>query len=153
MSEIRRILDQFDRAFSGEAWHGPSLQQLLDGVSAEDASQHSVANAHSIWEIANHIAAWHTIVQHRLAGENIEVTTETDWPPVWETTEVTWKRSLDHLVESRARLRKAVENYRDERLDEMPKGQKDSRYIMLHGLIQHDLYHAGQIAVLKKALR
>ncbi|MGH9765001.1 MAG: DinB family protein, partial [Blastocatellia bacterium] len=122
MSEIRRILDQFDRAFSGDAWHGPPLQRLLDGVSAEDASKHSIVNAHSIWEIVNHIAGWHTIVQHRLAGENIEVTTETDWPPVWEATEITWKRSLDHLVESRARLRKAVENYRDEQLDELPKG-------------------------------
>lgn len=153
MSEIRRILDQFDRAFSGEAWHGPALQQLLDGVSAEEASKHSIPNAHSIWELVNHIAAWHTIVQHRLQGEDAAVTAEVDWPPVWETTDVTWRRSVDHLVESRERLRKAAESYNDDQLDEMPKGQKDSRYVLLHGLIQHDLYHAGQIAVLKKALR
>jgi len=57
MSEINRILDQMDRAFSGEAWHGPDLTLLLKGVSAEDASKHPVPGAHSIWELVNHIAA------------------------------------------------------------------------------------------------
>ena len=89
MSEINRILDQMDRAFSGEGWHGPDLTQLLNGISAEDASKHPVRNAHSIWKLVNHIAAWNTIVQQKSKGEPIEVTTEVDWPPVWE---VRWVR-------------------------------------------------------------
>ncbi|MFY9751198.1 MAG: hypothetical protein WAJ92_01050, partial [Candidatus Acidiferrales bacterium] len=67
MSEIQRIVDQMDRAFSGDAWHGPALAQLLEGVTAEDASKHAVRGVHSIWEIVNHIASWNGIVMHRLA--------------------------------------------------------------------------------------
>jgi uncharacterized damage-inducible protein DinB len=153
MSEINRILDQMDRAYLGDAWHGPSLRSLLDGVSAEDASRHSVHDVHSIWELVNHIAAWNVIVACRLAGESPDVTPEMDWPPVWEASEVAWKRSLEHLAESHGRVRQAAEKLRDDQLDEKLKTKDDSLYVTLHGLIQHDLYHAGQIAILKKALR
>jgi uncharacterized damage-inducible protein DinB len=153
MSEIKRILGQMDRAYSGEAWHGPDLKQLLDGVSAEDASKHPVPGAHSIWEIVNHIAAWNTIVHQKSIGESPEVTTETDWPPVWEADDVAWKRALENLAESRTRLRNYVKTLRDDQLDERIVGDNYSRYVLLHGLVQHDLYHAGQIAVLKKALK
>jgi uncharacterized damage-inducible protein DinB len=153
MSEIKRILDQMDRAFAGEAWHGPSLMQLLDGITSEDASAHPIHDAHSIWELANHIAAWNTIVQHRAAGEAVvDVTAERDWPPVWEVSEVAWRRALEDLKASRARLRVVVERLREDQLEQKAAGEEYSIYFMLHGLIQHDLYHAGQIAVLKKAL-
>jgi len=153
MSEVARILDQFDRAFRGEAWHGPCLQDLLQGTTAQDAAKHGVAGAHSIWELVNHVAAWHQIVRRELAGEAVEVTPDMDWPPVWEATEISWKRTLEHLDESRQRLRADADKLKEAELGETPKGQKYTRYVMLHGLVQHDLYHAGQIAILKKALR
>jgi uncharacterized damage-inducible protein DinB len=152
MSEINRILDQMDRAFSGEAWHGPDLTQLLSGISSEDASKHPVPGAHSIWELVNHIAAWNTIVQQKSKGEPVNVTTELDWPPVWEVSEVAWKRSLATLVENRTRLRNYVKTVRDDQLDDKVQRENYSQYVLLHGSVQHDLYHAGQIAVLKKAL-
>lgn len=152
MSEVSRILDQMDRAIGGEAWHGPHLQQLLEGMSAEKASMHPVRGAHSIWEIVNHLAAWNRIVHSRFAGTPVDVTPELDWPPVWEASEVEWQRSLDNLSESRAHFRAAVEKLRDEELSARPAGTEWSRYATLHGVVQHDLYHAGQIAILKKAL-
>lgn len=153
MSEINRILDQMDRAYSGDAWHGPSLWSLLEGVSAEDASQHTVDGAHSIWELVNHVAAWNVIVAHRLAGESPDVTPEMDWPRVLDASEVSWKRSLECLGESHKRARQAAEKVRDDQLDEKLGKKGDTFYVTLHGLIQHDLYHAGQIAILKKALQ
>ena len=152
MSEINRILDQMDRAFSGEAWHGPDLMQLLNGISSEDASKHPVPGAHSIWELVNHIAAWNAIVQQKSKGEPVEITTELDWPPVWEVSEVAWKRSLATLAENRTRLRNYLQTVRDDQLDEKVQRENYSQYVLLHGSVQHDLYHAGQIAVLKKAL-
>lgn len=151
MSEIARILDQMDRAFSGDAWHGPSLMALLAGVSAEDAGNRRIPQAHSIWEIAQHIAAWNTIVRRRLQGEIVQVTPEMDWPPLPEASESAWKRTLKQLKESREELRRAAAELSDEQLEEKPPNLPDSRYVLLHGLIQHDLYHAGQIAILKKA--
>jgi uncharacterized damage-inducible protein DinB len=152
MSEIDRILDQMERGFAGDAWHGPSLKSLLDGISAEDASMHPVRGAHSIWELVNHIAAWHSIVRQRAEGAAVEVSTEMDWPPVWEATEVAWQRSLQHLHECHTRLHAAVKKLPDDHLHNIVPGKDHSQYVMLHGAIQHDLYHAGQIAVLKKAL-
>jgi uncharacterized damage-inducible protein DinB len=149
---MARILDQMDRAFSGDAWHGPSLMALLEGVSPADAAKRPVAAAHSIWELMNHIAAWNRIVERRLRDETVKVTPEMDWPMVPIASDVTWKRALDNLRESRAVLRKTVEGLTDAQLDEHPPGLPDSRYILLHGLVQHDLYHAGQIALLRRAL-
>ena len=154
MSEIKRIMDQLDRGFAGEAWHGPSLMQLLEGINPEDAAEHPIRGAHSIWELANHIAAWKTIVQHRAAGEAVkDVTAEQDWPPPFEVSEAAWTRALEDLRASHARLRGVIERLREEQLAHKAAGEKYSIYFMVHGLIQHDLYHAGQIAVLKKALR
>ena len=152
MSESRRILDQMDRAFSGDAWHGPSLMHVLEGIRAEDASKHAIRGAHSIWEIVHHIGAWNRIVRQRLEGEAVKVTAEQDWPPVWEVSEIAWKRALETLRESRAGLRKLVGSLGDDQLEEdLVGGSGVSRYAALHGVIQHDLYHAGQIAILKKA--
>jgi uncharacterized damage-inducible protein DinB len=142
-----------DRAYSGEAWHGPDLKQLLGGVSADDASKHPIPGAHSIWELVNHIASWNIIVHQKSKGEPPQVTTEMDWPPVWEANEVAWKRALENLAESRTRLRNYMKTLRDDQLDEPILRENYSRYVLLHGLVQHDLYHAGQIAVLKKALK
>ena len=151
MSEIARILDQMDRAFSGDAWHGPSLMALLEGVSAEDAARRTVPQAHSIWEIVQHIGAWNAIVRRRLRDEIVKVTPEMDWPALPEVSESAWKRTVAQLKESREELRRAAAELSDTRLDEKPPTLPDSRYVLLHGLIQHDLYHAGQIAILKKA--
>jgi uncharacterized damage-inducible protein DinB len=154
MSEIARILDQMDRAFAGDAWHGPSLKSLLDGMMAEDAARHPVGGAHSIWELVHHLTAWQTIVHEELSGAEAQITPELDWPPVWEVSEVEWKRALERLSDARSRLRRAVERLRDDQLDERPSRRtQNSRYVMLHGVVQHDLYHAGQIALLRKAFR
>ena len=153
MNEIDRILDQMDRAFSGEAWHGPCLMRLLEGLSAERASQHPIPHAHSIWELVHHICAWKTIVDQRLKGETPEVDSDRDWPPVWEVSEAQWKRTLDDLTASHARLHETVKRLKSDALDQRPAGASEPCYVLLHGVVQHDLYHAGQIAVLKKALR
>lgn len=153
MTEIERIVDQMDRAFAGDAWHGPPLKSLLDGLLAEDALKHPVDGAHSIWELVLHLTAWNGIMRHELLGERAEITTETDWPAIWDTSEVGWKRALDSLTESHKRLREVAGGLCDDQLGEIPVTRtKNTRYVMLHGVVQHNLYHAGQIAVLRKAI-
>ncbi|HXW62515.1 MAG TPA: DinB family protein [Candidatus Acidoferrales bacterium] len=155
MREIERIVDQMDRAFSGDAWHGPSLMSALEGLSAEDASKHPIRGAHSIWELVHHLGSWNAIVLQRLRGENVEVTTERDWPPVWEVSETAWRRAVENLSDTHLRLRNFVARLEDDQLDRMEQttsGGKTPRYVVLHGMVQHNLYHAGQVAILKKAL-
>ena len=82
----------------------------------------------------------------------MEITAERDWPPVWEVSDTAWKRALENLVESHTRLRDSVKGFSDEQLERKAAGPDYSRYEVLHGVLQHDLYHAGQIVMLKKAL-
>ena len=152
MSEIKRIHDQFRRAFEGEAWHGPSLQELLHGVTAKTAAAKPLPGAHSIWEIVGHIAAWDNVVRRRLAGEMIaDLEDEENFPSVQDPSEEAWQQTLQHLTREHHALRAAMAQLDDARLREMVPGKSHSVYGMLHGVIQHDLYHAGQIALLKKA--
>jgi uncharacterized damage-inducible protein DinB len=150
VSEIDRIIDQMDRAMNGEAWHGPHLEELLKDVPAEQAGAHPVPGAHSIWELVNHIGSWNDILARRASGEAVAVRSEQDWPPVTDTSEESWKSALVLMRASRARLRSSVEKLTDAQLDDIAPGKDHSIYVMLHGGVQHDLYHAGQIAVLKK---
>jgi uncharacterized damage-inducible protein DinB len=151
IDQPRRIADQLRRAFSGPAWHGPAVLELVANVDAKVAAAKPVPNAHSIWEIVNHLSAWEEALQQRLEGRTVELEGEADWPPVVESTAAAWKQALTNLRKRHAALVNAVESATPHRLlDTVPNRDHDF-YHMLHGCVQHELYHAGQIAILKKA--
>jgi uncharacterized damage-inducible protein DinB len=152
MGEMQRIEEQLRRAFEGDAWHGPAVRELLVDVTAAKAAAKPLSNAHSIWEIVLHIATWEAVVHRRLLGESIgELPPEQDWRPVQDTHEVAWRQAIHDLEQGHRALRETIARSHEARLAETVPGKEYSVYHMLHGIIQHDLYHAGQIAVLKKA--
>jgi uncharacterized damage-inducible protein DinB len=154
MNETHRINSQLKHAQEGNAWHGPSLRELLDGVTAEQAAARPIPNAHSIWELVNHIIAWEQIVRRRLEGEAVvDVPDEINFPPVTDASDAAWQTTRQSLEASNRALRDAIKQIDDAKLEETAAGTNYSNYFMLHGVIQHDLYHAGQIALLKKASR
>jgi uncharacterized damage-inducible protein DinB len=156
MSEVDRIRDQFRRAFDGEAWHGPSVMALLNGVTAEQAAAHPIAGAHSIWELTQHIRAWEGACLRRLNGDPARLPDEEDWQALNDFSDAQWEKTKRDLVDTHERLLQAIAAVDDSRLDQPiidhPETPFSSVYVTLHGGVQHDLYHAGQIAVLKKAL-
>jgi uncharacterized damage-inducible protein DinB len=103
--------------------------------------------------LVNHIAAWNLILASRASGTVVNVTTEQDWPPVTDTSTAAWTKAQENLRAARAKLRGNVEKMNDAQLDNIAPGKDHTLYVMLHGGVQHDLYHAGQIAILKKALK
>jgi len=151
LQETRRIEDQLNRGFRGDAWHGPCLQELLRDVSYELALARPLANVHSIWEIVLHLTTWLDAARRRLAGEPFEPDAQQDWPAVMNGSESGWQIALGNLEGAVERLRGAVTALDPERLDDNVRGKPYSIYFLLHGVIQHNLYHAGQIALLKKA--
>jgi uncharacterized damage-inducible protein DinB len=154
MRETERIADQLRRAYEGDAWHGPALREILSGVTAAVAAGRPIPNGHTIWEIVPHIGAWEAIVLRRMGGETlIRIPTEQDWPAVRDTSEAGWKSTLAALEAGHQRLRGAIAQMPDERLQEKVPGKGHTFYVELHGIVQHDLYHAGQIALLKKAVK
>lgn len=150
-SEANRIQRQLERAFAGTAWHGPSVMELLADVDAAKAAARPIAGAHSIWELALHIAAWNKGAARRLAGDRAELSDEEDWPPVNDTGDEAWRRTLELLRDNHRELYDAIGRLDDARLDQPIVDGMTSVYGTLHGVIQHGLYHAGQIAILKKA--
>ena len=154
MTEIDRILDQLERAFAGNAWHGPSIKELLNGVTAEQAHTRPLPNSHSIWELVHHIAVWEDVGRRRLEGDpaEIPISSPEDWPPTEDVSDAAWERAKAAFERGHQALVEAVSRVPEPRLDEPILEGKSTVYVTLHGVIQHDLYHAGQIAILKKAL-
>jgi len=153
MPETVRIADQLRRAFGGEAWHGDSVLEILDSVTAAQAAARPIKQAHSIWELVLHIAAWDGAVRRRLGGEALALSDEQNFPPVTDTSESAWRSTLARVRQVHDELVAAVAAFPDSRLDEKVPGKDpdyDTFYYMLHGVAQHELYHAGQIALLKK---
>lgn len=154
MSEIGRIDDQIRRAFEGPAWHGPAVRELLADVVAKEAAAKPLPGMHSVWEIVLHLSAWNKAVRRRLEGEVIlELPADEDWPAVRDMDERAWRTTVREGEQDYRALREMISRLDGERLAEIVPGKDYSVYVMLHGVIQHALYHAGQIALLKKAQR
>lgn len=156
MKEVERIKDQFQRAFNGEAWHGPSVMANLEGITAAQAAAHPIPGAHSIWELVLHIAAWENACLRRLRGDRAQLSDAEDWPEVDDASEDAWRATKQFVSDNHQDLLAAISSVDESRLDlpiiEDDKIPFSSVYVTLHGGVQHDLYHAGQIAILKKAI-
>jgi uncharacterized damage-inducible protein DinB len=154
MSETARLADQIRRAFDGDAWHGDSVLELLDGVNANTADAHPIKNAHSIWELVLHITAWDGAVLKRTGGTAVELRDEQNFPPVKDASEAAWHKAIEHAKHTHSELAQAVAAFPDSRLHEQVPGKTQNYYsffYMFSGIVQHELYHAGQVALLKKA--
>lgn len=151
MGEMERIEDQLKRSFQGEAWPGPSVLEALEKVPAEKATARPLAQAHTIWELVLHMIATNQLVLRRLQGDATPLSPAEDWPSVDDTSERAWQSTLAVLKRSQSELLQELSLVSDTQLDEAILPGYSSRYVTLHGLIQHNLYHAGQIALLKKA--
>ncbi len=150
-SRGERLADQLRRSHHGAAWHGPSLAEILEGVTAKQAASRPIKDAHSIWELVLHIAVWQKHILDRLErGGMAEIPDELDWPQVGETTDAAWKAARAQLAKNNEDLARAVEKLDDAKLHSRVRGKDYDFHFMLDGMSQHNLYHAGQIALLKK---
>jgi len=152
MTGVERILDQYDRAMNGDAWHGDPVWKILDGISAEQAGCRVHPNAHTIWELVAHMTFWETEVYRRLNGLPARSPAELNFPAMREKNAENWNSTLAEFRRSNAEFRQALSQLDVSRLDQTTPGGEKSTYVEVHGVIQHSLYHAGQIALLRKFL-
>jgi uncharacterized damage-inducible protein DinB len=149
-SETARIADQLERSFQGDAWHGPALLELLAGVNAAMASSRPIPDAHSIWELVLHVSAWEGAILRRLEGEALQLEGSGNFPEIQDVSERAWQNTVENLNRKHHELVKAIAAMPGSGLKELVPGKDYDFYFMLHGAVQHALYHAGQIALLKK---
>jgi uncharacterized damage-inducible protein DinB len=152
-AEVSRLEEQLRRALEGKGWHGPSVLESLAGVSAAQAASCPIAGAHSIWELVLHLGSDYDLVLRRLAGDGRPLTAAEDWPVCPAPTEENWRQTVQELTRLNRKLPQAVRDFADERLDDplVPEAPYTA-YTQFIGVTQHNLYHAGQIALLKRAL-
>ena len=151
MNESERLAGEIEKALNGGAWHGPAWREVMKGVTRREALHRPIRDAHSIAEIVLHTTTWHDVVRRRLEGETPEVTDAEDWPPVDLPGEEAWSKAVDRLFETGRALRETVRRFPPARLHEQRPGLDGTWHELAIGELQHVLYHAGQVGLLKKA--
>jgi uncharacterized damage-inducible protein DinB len=151
MSKIDQIVHELKCAFDGEAWHGPALMELLDGVNAKTAAARPITTAHSIWELVVHLTGWERVITSRLQGEKLTLSDDENFGHMASLGEAAWHQAVENLRSTHAALIKAVSALSEEKLNAPAPGKPYDIRFMLHGASQHAAYHGGQIALLKRA--
>jgi hypothetical protein len=152
VSEIECIVDLLQTGYNGTNWHGPSLVQNLTGLTAAQAVQKPIPNAHCVWELVQHITAWVNVAINTIDGKQYAILpVEQDWPAISGAGDAAWQAALDILDSSMGALIAAVGEAQDDQLWDNLPGMDFNMYWLLMGVVQHSAYHAGQIGLLRKA--
>ncbi len=150
LNEVKFIIEQIETTFDGDSWHGPSLMNVLEGVNVEQANNRPLKGRHTIWENVEHIIFWITPIIEALKGKAMpDLQTVKDWPDTGETEEE-WFETIHKLRNTINNLTEKVSKLEPNQLDSTVPGAQYNYRKMLHGVVHHNLYHAGQIAILKK---
>jgi uncharacterized damage-inducible protein DinB len=156
MNWIHHFTQELLKGHETEPWHGPSTKSLLEGITADEAASYPVSETHSIWEIVLHMDAWQREVIRRLdSGFVPEIPEEGDWRPVLEVSKTAWQRSLNDLDSSLHELVRQLNKILESSIPEERGSVSGSRLTlggMLSGILQHNAYHSGQIALLRKVI-
>ena len=152
MTKGQRAAYSIERSLAGPMWHGPALIDLIGDVTAEQAAARPVAGAHTIWELVLHLITWTDVVRDRLhSTKPVEATPEQDWPKVTDTSADAWRDAVERLKEAKRLLAEDVRALPDAKFDERVPGRDYPLSVMLRGVVEHDTYHGGQMAIIKKA--
>lgn len=154
-SEITTLLAIIDQAFDHVSWHGTNLRGSFKMVKAKDASWRPAPGRHNIWETVVHAAYWKYVVRRRLLSEpkGSFPLKGSNWfkrPAGVEVSEAAWKADVALLLETHRTLRLAIKQFPPRKLHDIPAGSKVSNFLVIAGIAAHDLYHAGQIQLLKR---
>lgn len=151
---VSLLLRNLEQSYDHKSWHGPVLRGSLRGVSAEQAAWRPDPSRHNVWELAVHCAYWKYSVLRRLRqGEDVRFPIRgSNWfpRPEGDASERAWKADLQMLGEIHRELRQAVASLADGDLETVPEGSKTTFLDLVLGVTHHDIYHAGQIQLLKR---
>jgi hypothetical protein len=152
-TEIIRIRKMLEANWDGETWYGANLKSTLSGIDAQKAFSKPGAGSHNIYELVMHLYCWKKFVAELVKGNTgyqVEINSEVDWPVHYETTEAKWNLALSILADAQTELMEGLNGFEDSRLGEIVPGRSFNWYVLLHGVLHHDIYHSAQISILKK---
>ena len=150
MEEAERIAGELRLAFDGDTWTGRSIGSIVRGFSAGAAARRPANGGNSAWQLLRHIGCWIEVARIRFEGTAHSPRAEDDMPVVTETSDEAWAAAWAEVEMRYRALAAAIERAPDSRLNEIVPGKPYTHYHLLHGVIQHSLYHAGQMALLAR---
>ncbi len=160
MSRIDDFTDQVRRILDGDPWFGDPILRVLEGITYAEAAQRPLPQGHTIWELVLHLTSWTREINRRLLQGDWREAADGDWPVAPDATAGNWRSAVARFEEAHRALLLTLESFPASRLDEMLADERDPALAsgqtfgqMLHGLLQHDAYHLGQIGILKKGVR
>ena len=151
---IAILVELLDQAFDLKAWHGPNLLGAVRRLSAVQAAWRPAPGRHSIAEITVHCAYWKYAVRRKLRGDargSFALKGSNWFPQPDDLAESDWKQTLSILREEHAALRSAVAAFDPDRLFRRAQASRYTYAFLIQGAAAHDLYHTGQIQVLKRS--
>lgn len=152
MSEIQLLLRQLDQAYERKSWHGTNLRGSIRGLTAAQAAWRPAMGRHNIQEIVVHAAYWKYTVRRRFTGERRGSfpLPGSNWFERAAADNGRWRADVRLLADMHAQLRAALASLDPRALARTPVGSTVSNRDLLSGIIAHDLYHAGQVQLIKK---
>jgi uncharacterized damage-inducible protein DinB len=153
---LKELLVLIGESYSARAWHGPNLRGSIRGLTAREASKRPAPGRHNIWEIAVHCAYWKYIVRRRILGEkkgSFPLKGSNWFRRPMERSAAAWKRDCVLLDQCHRNMLAAIRTLNDAALQRKPRGSKVSNDAILRGIASHDVYHAGQIQLIKRLIR
>jgi uncharacterized damage-inducible protein DinB len=153
--QVRQLLDVIARAYDRRSWHGTNLRGSIRGLTAAEAAKRPQRNRHNVWELVVHAAYWKYAVRRRLGGEKRGsfALKGSNWfprPDARGTREDAWRDDVALLDASHLELCDALARLRDEDLSRATAGSTVTNFELIAGIAAHDLYHAGQIQLIKR---
>lgn len=150
MKETKRIAKLFEDLYNGSPWIDVTIMDTLKNISAEQAAKKVIPERNSIWQIVNHIIAWRENVLLRVQGNEMITPNNNYFTQLEIISETEWQKALERLVNSQEQWIHFLENFDESQFDKIYASNKMTYYEHIHGILQHDAYHLGQIVLLSK---
>lgn len=153
--KIKELKKKFEIAYSGGPWYGDSMKDILNEINPAIVFEKVNGKSHSIAELTAHIIGWREFTLSRLEGNNnfkINQKETFNWKRIDEGEKTAWKNILKELDKNQKKIISTLNRLDDDFLNNKVAGRRYRAEFMLEGTIQHDIYHLGQIVVLKKLL-
>ena len=151
---IPELVKEYKEVFNGHPWHGESLSGTLASIPFPLVHYKPKENCHSIAELVQHLLAWRKFVLEKLNGNreyDIELNSIADWPEKVHLKDLSeWNKLLEELYFSQTAIEASLLQKKDKWLSEEAAGKNYSNQYMMLGLMHHDLYHLGQIRLIRK---
>lgn len=152
MKETDRISKLFRDFYNGSPWIDVSLMPVLKDITAKQASTRVLPEWNSIWEIVNHMIYWRMNVMTRVQGEVIKTPSDNYFFTVKNNSTRAWQSTLKKLEKSQQQWIAFLEKFKEKNFEKVYPANGLTYYEHIHGILQHDIYHLGQIVMLTRAL-